>query len=93
MITIGALLLAVAGFALLALSLAKHHRDLLGKIPSRTAERSLRAGGWLLLGASLLACISAAGVSIGLVLWTAVLTVAAIAVALLITYQDLWRRA
>ncbi len=93
MMTILALLLAVVGFVLLALSLPKHHRDLLGTMPSRTVERAFRASGWLLLGTSLLTCIATSGVSIGLVLWTAVLTVAAIAVVLLITYQDLWRRA
>ncbi|MBY8822800.1 DUF3325 domain-containing protein [Sphingomonas colocasiae] len=90
--TILALVLALSGFALLALSLAKHHRDLIGGMPSRTAERRLRTGGWLLLSVSLTSCIAADGLSIGLVLWSGTLTIAALAVVAMITYQELWRR-
>lgn len=92
MTTVLIFLLAMAGFAAIALSMGKHHRDILGVTPGRASARSLRATGWLALSASLALSIRAEGLSIGIVQWTAFLTVAALTVALLLTYKDKWWR-
>lgn len=46
----------------------------------------MRAGGWLLLTLSLIACIRASGASVGLVLWFGVLSAAALAIVILLPY-------
>ncbi len=84
--------LAIAGFACLSMSLAKHHRDVFGKAPSATAEQGLRVAGWLLLGLSLAASIAAENVVIGIVLWTGLLSGAALIIAMLLTYREKWKR-
>lgn len=86
-------LLALTGFAMLSLSMAKHQRDLLGCGLSRSWEIGLRCAGWLSNSASLASSIRAAGVSIGIVQWAAFLTLAALIVALALTYKEKWWRA
>jgi hypothetical protein len=86
-------LLALLGFALLALSLAKHYRDLVGGPLPVLRGRVFRVAGWLLLGASMMGAMAEQGFGIGIVLWVALLTVAALIVGLAISYRDTWRRA
>lgn len=86
-------LLAFAGFAALSLSMPKHHRDLFGKPSRRATELTFCIAGWLALAGSLTLSIVVAGVSIGVVQWAAFLTLAALIVALLLTYKDTWWRA
>ena len=76
----------IAGFAALALSMHKHHRDVFGTAPTRGRTLALQGAGWLLLTASVWPCVAHSGWSIGLVLWIGLLTVAALTVALLLTY-------
>ena len=92
MTTLATLLLSLAGFAALAASMTKHHRDLFGMAPPRGRKRALTASGWLLLAAALFPAIKDQGVSVGIVLWLGVTTVAALGAALLLTYRALWWR-
>lgn len=84
--------LAVLGFTLLALSLARHYRDIFGKTLSPMRGRTFRTAGCLLMAASMASAITAQGIGTGLVLWFALLTVAALIVGLSITYRDKWWR-
>lgn len=84
--------LALTGLALLAVSLARHYRDLFGKTLPLVRGRAFRAGGWLAIAVSLTGAIAAQGFGIGIVLWFALLNVAALCVGLLITYRDKWWR-
>ncbi|MCG8359151.1 MAG: DUF3325 domain-containing protein [Kiloniellales bacterium] len=81
-----ALLLAIAGFGALALGMRKHHRELFGAPPSQWRALALHSIGWVLLGLSFVACILDSRWSIGPVLWLGLLTVAALATALTLTY-------
>ncbi len=85
-------LLALLGLALLAVSQAKHYRDLFGTSLSVGRGRALRATGWPLLAASLAGMIAAQGLAIGIVLWTGLINVAALIVGLSIAYSNQWRR-
>lgn len=76
------LLLSLAGFATLACSMAKHHRDLFGAPPGKWLALSLRCAGWALLAASSVAAIAVSGPSIGIVLWFGIAAVAAAAVTM-----------
>lgn len=87
MVDVAALVLAVAGFGSLALSMHKHHRDLFGAPPSRARAVAFRAIGWPLLAGSIAPCVAISGLSVGIVLWFGLLTIAALVVALLLTYQ------
>ncbi|MFT4055638.1 MAG: DUF3325 domain-containing protein [Novosphingobium sp.] len=84
---------SLAGFAMLALSMARHHRDLFARAPARSLEIILRCGGWVAIAVSLGLSIAVAGTAIGIVQWTAFLMMAAFFVALLLTYKDIWWRA
>lgn len=87
MMSLAALLLSFASFATLALSMPKHHRDLFGNAPTRSRELGLRGSGWILLTASVIPAIIDHGISVGIVLWFGVITVSALAVAMLLTYR------
>jgi len=87
MMPFAALLLSFASFAALALSMPQHHRDLFGNVPGRSRELRLRGSGWILLTASILPAILDQGISVGIVLWFGVITVSALAVAMLLTYR------
>ena len=87
MIALAALLLALAGFAALALSMHRHHRDLFGGPPSRWRVVALRSVGWALLGLSLAACSLESGWAVGPLLWIGLLTLAALVVVLTLTYR------
>ena len=87
MMSLAAPILALAGFAALALSMHKHHRDLFGGPPSRWRALALRSLGWMLLGLSCAACILESGWAVGPVLWLGVLTGAALMAVLTLTYR------
>lgn len=82
-----ALATAIAGFASLALSTQRHHRELFGTPPARRRVVALRVAGWMLLCVSLAACIKGPGWPVGSVLWFGMLTVAALPVILILTYS------
>ncbi|PRA63791.1 hypothetical protein CQ065_13060 [Pseudomonas sp. MYb187] len=66
-------LFGFAGFAILCLSMEKHHKDLLKAAPSAARLRSLRIGGWLLLLVALWLAVNHSGWAMGLVELFAVL--------------------
>ncbi|MFJ7313400.1 DUF3325 domain-containing protein [Pseudomonas sp. NPDC098747] len=82
-----ALLLCYAGFTALCLSMPRHHAELLGHKPATRRSQGLKLAGWLLLGLSLWAAVTANGWSLGLVDWFAVLMLSALALVLLLPYR------
>lgn len=80
------LALCFSGFVALCLSVDRHHEQILGKRPPAAVRQLLRTAGWLALAAAAAPCINPFGVSVGLALWTALLSVAALAQVLLLTY-------
>jgi len=86
MTTLATLILSLAGFSALALSMTKHHRDLIGRPLPKARKLVLSVAGSALLAASLIPAIIGQGISIGLVLWLGVATIAALAVAMGLTY-------
>ena len=90
------LLLAAAyyGFALLALSQRRHWTRAIGEgePPPRQARR-LRVAGYALLAVAFVLAVLRDGASFGIVLWASVISVAAIAVALTLTWRPRWVRA
>ena len=87
MTEITALLLSLLGFAALALAMHKHHRDILGRPIPPVRRHGLRLTGWGLLALAFAACIAGKGWATGPVLWFAQLTVAALAIAMLLTLR------
>ena len=79
-------LLAAGGFAALALSMHRHHRDLFGRPPAAARALSLKTAGWALLALSFATCLGLAGRAVGPVLWLGLSTAAAAAVALSLTW-------
>ena len=86
MTVVAAFVLSFSGFAALALSMDRHYRDLSGRPPARLRKLALSVAGWSLLCASLVATVAGQGVSIGLTLWFGIITLAALLVALSLTY-------
>jgi len=86
--TIIALLLALAGFACLALAMERHHRDVAGHAPAPTRQRLLQVLGYAALAASLMACIAAWGIAQGFVGWCGVLAVGAGAMLLWLSFRS-----
>lgn len=74
---LAALALALASFALLALSMDRHQRDALGRRLDGTPSRWLRGAGWVLLAASAVPPVAGQGWGMGLVQWLGALTPAA----------------
>lgn len=88
------LLLSVAGFVLLALSMPRHQEDVLGHLLAARASLLMRCSGWGLLTAALILAIQARGTGMGLVSWAGQLSMAAglVFVGLLIHHRRKTRR-
>lgn len=84
--TISAYFLAFAGFVAIALSMSRHQAKVFGK-ESASPPPWTRAAGCLLLALSFAPCIAIAVFSLAIVRWFGVLTFAALAVILLMTYR------
>lgn len=82
--TLISLTLAIAGLAMLALSM---HRHAVSAGLSRAGDRPVRLGGWGLLLLSMLARIAAPDWRIGLLEWIGQLALCAAAVTLVLTYR------
>lgn len=80
--------LSYAAFAVLALSMARHQDELAGagKTLAPPTVAALRVGGWSLLALALAPAVMAWGASVGTAGWLGVLTLAAMGVALQLTY-------
>lgn len=85
-------LLALAGFACLALAMEEHHHWLTGRDPSVRTRRRLRLAGALLLAASWLSTWATWGPAMGSVAWCGLLTLAAAPLVLARTYVNPRRR-
>jgi hypothetical protein len=81
------LALAYAGFLALSLAMERHHEQVFARrrIPAGRA-RLCFWGGWLLLAAAIAPPVLALGWGLGLVVWTGLLTAAAMPLALLLCY-------
>ncbi|MFV3129093.1 DUF3325 domain-containing protein [Niveispirillum sp. KHB5.9] len=85
-------LLALAGFASLALAMAEHHHWLVGRDPSKRGSRSLRLLGGALLALSWAAAAASWGPALGSVAWCGVLSFSAAPLVLARTYLKPGRR-
>jgi hypothetical protein len=77
--------LVFASLGCLALSTHKHWRFVFGHA-LETRLPAVRAGGWIMLSASLAASVTHWGGSFGVIAWFGILFVSAFAVTLLMTY-------
>lgn len=86
-----ALLLAVLGFAWLALALPNHWRQVYGCQPL-TAQRkiTLRSGAGLMLGLSLMCSLAGDAPAMAILLWVMLLAVATLIVALTLSWRAPW---
>jgi len=81
-----ALLLAYVGMSALCMGLERSFRQVFKRIPSALSCRCLRALGWLLLVASLAFSVRMWGVAAGIVGWVGVMSVAGVALIMLLPY-------
>ena len=86
MLAMAAFVACLAGFAGIALAMTKPARDRLGRANTSRKRLACRTAGWALLILSLAACITNWGTAIGLVAWFGLATVAAMLVAMALTY-------
>ena len=84
---LSALLACFAGFAVIAFTMDKHHRDITGALPQGRALAPYKAAGWTAIGLAALPLILRFGIGVGLTFWLGVLTLAALCVALSLTYR------
>jgi hypothetical protein len=81
-----ALALATAGMAMLALGLSAHWRQFAGARPLTGLVRiGLRVAGGALIGAAFAACVAADPLSMAVLVWTTILTIAAGIIAAVVT--------
>jgi hypothetical protein len=93
LLILAACILALWGFALLALSQERH----LARIFESNQQlahntKAQRAIGFIAVSLSLPACIASQGASFGSLLWVLLLSAAALAVALMLTWRPQWLR-
>ena len=86
MLATTAFVACLAGFAGIALAMTRHARDLLGRANTPRKRLACRTAGWALLALSLWLCITNWGAAIGLAAWFGLATVAALLVAMALTY-------
>lgn len=82
--------LGFSGLAALSLGMDKHHEQALGREPGRGRRRVMKLLGGGLLAWSAVVGMQAYGPSVGLAIWAAELTVAAVAALLLLSYRPRW---
>lgn len=85
-------LLALAGFACLALAMEDHHLWLMGHRPSRRGAFTLRLLGWSLLALSWGSAAASWGPALGSIAWCGLLSVSAGPLVLTRTYFKPRRR-
>ncbi|MDR2689376.1 MAG: DUF3325 domain-containing protein [Azoarcus sp.] len=88
--TIVASLLAFAGFVALALSMSRHRAQVFGAASAPDPWGKLV--GWLLLALSFAPCLAIAAFSLAILRWFGILTFAALAVVMLMTYRPVLLR-
>lgn len=85
-------LFAFSGFALFAMSQAKHWRRIVGAKKDPPRPRIKRVAGAALLLAALACALLRDGPSFGAILWALALSVAAFAVAMVLAWRPGWLR-
>lgn len=78
--------LALPALAALSQAMERHHAQAVGTEPSVRAVWCWRAAGVVLLGLSLGVCLHTWGTSVAIAAWLGVLSLAAVAVGLALTY-------
>ena len=81
------------GFAGLSLTMNRHYLQLTAKNSGPRSKQfmmAIRAAAYGFLVAGLVFCINSQGVSIGLVFWVGLLTLAALLQAMLLSYRPHW---
>ena len=93
LLMLAACVLALLGFALLALS-QERHLELFFESNSNLNHNqwARRATGFIAISLSLPACIGAQGASFGSLLWVVLICAAAMSVALTLTWRAQWLR-
>jgi len=93
LLILAACVLLLLGIALLALN-QKRHRDLVFKsnVPVAHNPHAQRATGLIAIGGGLPTCIASQGASFGSLLWVLLLSSAAMAVALTLSWRPQWLR-
>lgn len=81
-----ALLLSFGGFAALSLAMDRHQEEVLGRALAGLHNHALQAAGTGLLVLALLACMVGKTASVAATDWLGLLTLAALAVAALLSY-------
>ena len=84
--TLAAFALSYLAFVTLGLTQVRHHRRVYGCDPGSRRRRAGRWGGWMLLAASAAATAGAWGTATAAVAFPGVVTVTAVAAALLLAY-------
>lgn len=85
-----AFLLCFAAWSAIALGMDRHHEDALGREGTARRQMHLRRTGWLVLALSLWLAARPSGevpASLGVTAWTVALSVAALAVTAMVTWQ------
>jgi len=92
MMPVLALCLAYAGFACLALAMGRHFEQVFDREEPAPAQRAgLRLGGCVLLLLSILPCLRHwPSASMALGMWSALISLAALALVLLLPYAPRW---
>ena|SRR6218665_1748045 len=85
---IAAFLLAYSGMLGLCLGLERHFKQLWQRPPATWLRRSLRAAGWLGLVGSFALSVSVWGWAMGPVAWSGLLSLAGLALVLLLPYAE-----
>lgn len=86
-IVMTALGLSYAGMTALSLAIDRHHRQVYGADTPPHRRSALRAAGGVLLAFALLPCVLLWGGGAGFVAWLGMLTVGALAAAVLLPYS------
>lgn len=93
LLMLAACILALSGFALLALSQERHlERVFESNNPATHNSWAQHATGFMAVSLSLPACIAAQGASFGSLLWVMLICAAAMIIALLLTWRPHWLR-
>lgn len=87
-----ALAVAYAGFTTLSLAMDRHQTQLLGRELPPRQTLMLRIAGGVLLGGSLFVCLGAWSTSVAILWWFGLLSLAGLALGLLLAYRPQWAR-
>lgn len=87
-----ALAIAYAGFVMLSLAMDRHQMQMLGRELAPRYSLPLRIAGSALLCGSLIVCLAGSSTSVAVVWWLGLLSVAGLALGLLLAYRPRWAR-